>query len=189
MLIFNILITIFFVLIILVISSTIIKLALFLTNKYKYENYILILPSILSIISWLIAFTLLFITLSIMFKENFFNFIIDKILNHISITPYLPSILILTISFCIIGIILQTFSFLTVNIDYTKTNGKLRVSIKNLFKVQLNKKNSTQLKVSENTEKLSLKAALLSSILTFSLIVFFSLLLFSIGKMISNKLI
>ena len=189
MLLFNILVILFFILIILVISSTIIKTSLFFINRCKYENYILIVPAVLSVMSWAITLILLFITLSITFKENFINFIIDKILNHISLNQYYQNILIPCICFSIICIILQNFSFMTVNIDYTKINGNLRINIKKLFKLKLNKNNSNQIILTNFTKRLSLKAALLSSILTFSLVIFFSLTLFSIGKIISNNII
>ena len=127
---FIFLLIILFLLITITIATTIIKVSLLITTKYKYETYILIIPAILYIILWLALLLAWFFTVDHFSQNGIINIIFDNVLNIQ--TSYIPYNLMIVcgIIYCFIGIILQTFIFLCINIPYNK----IRMNISKLLK-------------------------------------------------------
>lgn len=188
---------IFILLIILTITSTFIGIVLKIVTRHTYDQVMLIIPSLLSNIIWGLIILFYYLTLKSVFNINLMEHIANSIIyptNQLDIiTPF-----ILLFSFFIIGIILNSFALLTLNL-FNK-NDLLKLGNEELNKSNENNSDDKQdldiisTNASENlidtkTFKLSYINALVSSLFLFSLIFFFSLLLFSIGTIISNKII
>lgn len=188
---------IFILLIILTITSTFIGIVLKIVTRHTYDQVMLIIPSLLSNIIWGLIILFYYLTLKSVFNINLMEHIANSIIyptNQLDIiTPF-----ILLFSFFIIGIILNSFALLTLNLfnkdDLLKLgNEELNKSNENNSDdkqdLDIITTNNPENLVETKTFKLSYINALVSSLFLFSLIFFFSLLLFSIGTIISNKII
>ena len=127
---FIVLAVILLILILITISTTMIKVSLLISTRFKYDTLPLIIPGILYIILWTFIAILWFITVNHFIPEGLISVLLDHMLKvSTSAIPY--NILIVSaICYSIVGIILQVFVFLTVNIPY----GKIKMALKLWFK-------------------------------------------------------
>lgn len=210
------LIFILFILIIYTVVSTIIKLSLFLTTKYKYENYRLFLPTISTILVW----SVLAFSLNCIVKNSINMSLSSLVFNHIikivNINDYISTLLLVFILHLVICIILQAFTYFLANIDikrgwdylrfsikvffinifanikkiFTKNTNPNNTDINNLASQNINRKNKkSQISVIEPLENLNFINALISSLLSTSLIVIFIIGLFLWGTSLSLKIL
>lgn len=187
MFIFNFLIILLLILIVIVIFSTVIKLSLFFTNRYNYDSSILVLPSLLSFINCIVVLYVWYLTISKLFQIDLFTFIINLFIKSQQIQDNSLSIYLISSGFVIFFILVQSFIFLTVNIDYNKAKGKTRVFVKKVLKIKLDQGNS--IAIYNPSRRLSFINSLIASIFSFALVFFVSIMLYSIGHLISDKLI
>ncbi len=178
------------VLLVFIITSTIIKLTLFCTTKYKYNDGILILPTFLSIISWIFVISLWYIIITYILNVNLTDLLLNSILKISEVPENIYSIILITIGFIIMAILLQTISYLTVNIDYTKLSGKIRMMLKKISKSQKSDySNEEFITQFQEHKRLTFLNALASSIFAFSIIFFTFIICFVIGHVLGKKFI
>lgn len=177
-------------LIILTIFSSIIKFSLLLTTRHKYNTSVLIIPSILNLITWSVIFYFWSYAIEKVTGKDIFTIIFDNILNLSTIRETVVSILPVTIIFVLVGIILQAFSFFAVNIPYTKIKNKFKLLINKIFKVQININTEEKaLVLNEGEEELNIVNSFIASVFTFSLTFFLLIVCYSLGNVISNKIL
>ena len=196
---FVFLIILLILLIIITIATTIIKLSLLVTTKYKYETYILIFPAILYLILWIGLF-IAWLLLSDKYSDNgFINLIFDSIMKSNFNLLYFKNSIIIAIVCIIVGILIQPFIFLTVNFPYYKIRmalTKLFKNIKKWFIVKILKKDlkpelmpSYEMKIKEKWVKLKFVNALISSVFSFAVIFVITTLLILFSNMITKKIL
>ena len=190
MMFFYLLLIVLIFLIILTIFSSIIKFSLLLTTRHKYNTSVLLVPSILNIISWSIIFYIWSIAIVHVTGKDIFTIIFDNILNISSLRETILAILPITLIFIFIGITLQSFSFFSVNIPYNKIKNRFKIVINKLFKVKIKINNEEKgLVLNEGEEELNIVNSFIASIFTFSLTFFLIIVCYSIGNILSNKLL
>lgn len=196
---FIILAVILLILILITISTTIIKVSLLVSTRFKYDTLPLIIPGILYIILWTLIAALWFITVNHFIPEGLISVLLDHMLKvSTSDLPY--SILIASaICYSIVGIILQVFVFLTVNIPYEKIKMALKLWFKKLSKfirVKVLKKDEkigampvSAIYIPEKWVRLTFLNSLVSSIFCYSLTLFCICILLFIGNIASDKVL
>lgn len=186
-------------LIVITIITTIIKLSLMVTTKYKYETYILIVPSVLFILLWGILFFLWFIMSDNYTNGGIVNLAFETVLNsNLNIHDYTPSLICLLIC-SVAGIIIQPLIFLSVNIPYSTMRVKLKkqfIKLKKWFIEKLLKKDlkpelmpTNEVMIKEKWVKLKYQNALISSIFSFAVIFFTVIALLFFSNIISKKIL
>ncbi len=178
------------VLLVFIMTSTIIRLTLFCTTRYKYNDGLLILPTFLSIISWIFVISIWYIIITYVLNINLIDLLLNSILKISKLPENIFSIILITIGFIVIAILLQALSYLTVNIDYTKLSGKIRMLFKKIFKSQKNDNpNEEFITEFQEHKRLTFLNALASSIFAFSVIFFTFILCFVLGHVLGKKFI
>lgn len=183
------LLILFFVLILFVLTCTIIKAVLLLTTKYKYENKYLIIPSLLTILIFVLMFFAWYITLSKILKVDLITLYFDILIKSNNVNVSKSTFIGVTIVYCILGIVLQSFSYFTVNMNYLKVSGFFRGIFKKHMKISNKDINDENfLKVDERPNNLTYLNSLVSSLFTFSSMFFFVFILLAIGNVLSSKI-
>lgn len=188
---FIFLLIVFFILILFVFTCTIIKTILFFMTKYKYETKYLIIPSFLMVFIFMFVLFAWYFTITKILKIDIINIYFNEFLKiSSSNNSDIASILTLSVIYIIIGIILQAFSYFTVNINYYRVSGFFRKTFRKLFNINTRSTmEENDLKIDERPENLSYSNAFISSLFTFSLLFFFLLSLLAIGNLISSKIV
>ncbi len=196
---FIVLAVILLILILITISTTMIKVSLLISTRFKYDTLPLIIPGILYIILWTFIAVLWFITVNHFIPEGLISVLLDHMLKvSTSAIPY--NILIVSaICYSIVGIILQVFVFLTVNIPYGKIKMALKLWFKKLSKfirVKVLKKDEkigampvSDIYIPEKWVRLTFLNSLVSSIFCYSLTLFCMCILLFIGNIASDKVL
>ena len=194
MFILNFLLIVLLIAIVIVMVSTVIKFSMMVIMRYNYNNNILIIPAILNSLLWITIFGIWYIIISKILQVDVFSVIFNNILNIPNNINILP-IFLISLGFIIIGILLQAFCYMLINISYKDFFGKIRMNIKYLIK-RLLKKDSTLTSLEENTlsdyteiPKINFSNALIASSFSFAILICIFLLLFFIGTSLSNRLI
>ncbi len=190
MIFFIFLLILFFVLILFVFTCTIIKAVLLLTTKYKYDNKYLVIPSLLTILIFILMVFAWYMTLSRLLNIDLITLYFDVLIKSNNIDVSKSTIIAITIIYCILGIVLQSFSYFTVNINYLKISGFFR----NIFKKYTNPpkpdiNDETYLKIDDRPNNLTYVNAFVSSLFTFSAMFFFVFILLAIGNVLSSKIV
>ena len=188
------LVLLFILLILYTMISTIIKLSLYLTTRVKYENIRLVVPFILSIVVWFIVVSLCIFTLNKYIEGNIFSKIIQTYIKKESLLPILKSTFIFSFIYLLIGIILQSLTYLSANIKLENVFSYIRYYIFKLFKllkIKLNLKNKPKLEniiEKEPVEDITLGKAFISSMFSTILIIFFVTIFILIGFAIATNI-
>lgn len=180
----------FMFLLILVIISTSMKIGLIITNRHNYDSRLLIIPSILSLLLWAIALYIFYIICQNIFVNGFEDMILT-----ITMTPelienknqiFMSGSLVLFVT-----VILQSFTYYAINIDYGKIWGYIRFKIKQILKIKPKDIASSSHKMILNEEKFNVPfyIALLTSILSFVISAILIVGCYKIGIKISQKIV
>lgn len=184
MIIFNFIFSIIIILIIYFLISSILKYLLKIFNKYEYKNYYLFLPTFLAMGTWSLGFLMWYFTLTYLMNIDIIKIIISFIIKEPSISN---QVLIVSFIYWILCLLIQSFAFMTININYKKIIGNTRFTFKKLFKIrEITNKNLT---LKDDPDKINPITAFFISILTFFIICILVLILFFIGYLISRKLV
>lgn len=173
-------------LIILVIISTSMKIGLIITNRHNYESKLLIIPSILTMILWLIAL----FTFYLIFKNTFSNGFEDMILTLVMTPSSIEdksSLLIAGGLISFIAVLLQSFTYYAINIDYGKIWGFIRFKIKQKLNIKPKEGNNSNMLPSEERFDVPFSTALITSILTFIITISLIFGLYKLGTKLSQK--
>ncbi len=176
------------VLITFIIISTLIKFSLFCTTKYKYNYGILIVPSILTLINLFTVFFIWYLLMNKLTETDLFQLIFNMIIKIGNVPGNIFGLLLMTIGFLVVGVILESLVFLTVNIDYTKLSGKIRMLFNSKSSPKESVINEDIIEI-KKPKRLSFLNALASSIFLFSIVFFSTIALFSLGKLLGAKIL
>lgn len=173
-------------LIIYTIISTVIKLSLYLTTRVKYENIRLLIPVILSLIIWAIIAFLCIFTTNKYLNTDVFNQIIETYVLKESLVGILKPTIIFVVSYLIIGIILQSLAYFSVNIKFENCLSYIRYYLFKILKITPKQQPNNVIE-KEPIESLTLNRSILASIFSTILIIFFVSMFVIIGLTIGNK--
>ena len=174
-------------LIIVTITSTIIKITLFATTRNNYHTRQLFIPAVLNILIWILLFFGLYSILSAILHVNLFTFIFNLIISKTSDNPSMIKIIISLIITFIIGIALQALTYFCVNIDYKNIFRSTRWFVKKKINYDIDSKKTRNVVLKDDEVKLTYGNAFLASIFSFTLVLFFVLILYNVGTYISGK--
>lgn len=186
-------------LLLVVIMDTAMKLALMITTLYNYDTKKLFIPAALTVILWGILLFGCYNSINANLDNNAIDMLFAMVFDRTLIEGY-EGILIRTIvSTFLIGTLLQSLTYYTVNINYQKVTGTVRFSLKKLIKklyFKIFKKDMTEKEqvsalseVQCGPKKLTFVRAIITSIISVLLTFIICYVLFVIGTLLSNKVI
>lgn len=177
-------------LIVLTLISTIIKLALFITIRYVYDTRLLIIPSLLTIATWCVMAIGWFYTVTHVLNIDLSSFAFNLFMIKEQTQPIITPLWMTALIFGIIGMIFQAFSYFTVNIDYIKINGNIRMFFKKLLHIEPKKDQiTTGIAVDTRPDNLTFGNAFIASLFAFTFIVLFIFILLYAGHFLSVALL
>ena len=182
-------------LIIYTVISSIIRVSLYITTRVSYENMRITLPVILSLVTWTIIVSLYIFTVNKYIGKNVFSEIFDIYIVKGNLATITRPIIVFGIIYLLAGIILQSFTYFTVNVKLENLFSYIRYYICKLFrplkeKLKLKTKQKPENIISkEPVEELTLGRAFISSIISTLMIILFITILAIIGTTIANKFI
>ena len=200
-------------LLLVVIMDTSMKLALMITTLYNYDSKKLFIPACLTVIIWGLLILACFRTINKSLDYNAVDMLFSMLFDKTIIEGYKGMLARSIISTFLVGTVLQSFTYYSVNINYQKVTGTIRFSLKKLFKAIIEKlfkkKNndvvdanasvvskrrgrlSSNIKalaeVKREPKKLTFPRAILTSVISvlFTLLICYGL--FKIGTLLSEK--
>ena len=200
-------------LLLVVIMDTSMKLALMITTLYNYDSKKLFIPACLTVIIWGLLILACFRTINKSLDYNAVDMLFSMLFDKTIIEGYKGMFARSIISTFLVGTVLQSFTYYSVNINYQKVTGTIRFSLKKLFKSIIEKlfkkKNndvvdanasvvskrrgrlSSNIKalaeVKREPKKLTFPRAILTSVISvlFTLLICYGL--FKIGTLLSEK--
>ena len=194
-------------LLLVVIMDTSMKLALMITTLYNYDSKKLFIPACLSVIVWALLILACFNTINKSLDNNAVDMLFSMIFDRSLINGYVGVFVKALLSTFIVGTILQSFTYYSVNINYQKVGGTIRFSIKKLFKAifsKIFKKNNIDendtvgrrgkrsityalTEVEHEPKKLTFPRAILTSVISVLFTIVICYALFMIGTLLSDK--
>ena len=175
------------------------KLALMITTLYNYETKKLFIPATLTVFLWAILLVGCYNSINTSLDGNAIDIIFSMIFDNTLISEYSPVLIKTLLSTFLIGTLLQSFTYYTVNINYQKVTGTVRFSLKKLirnlckkiFKKDIFKKeNSSSLsEIQRGPKKLTFGRAIMTSIISVIITAIVCIVLFLIGNALSSKVI
>lgn len=194
-----VLLAILVALILIVIMDTAMKLALMITTLYNYDTKKLFIPATLTVILWAVLLLGAFNSINTALDNNAFDIMFAMIFDHSIIAQYKDVMIKPLLSAFVIGTILQSLTYYTVNINYQKITGSVRFSAKKLVKTVVKKvfkkdiltgKNNASLsEVQRGPKKLTFIRAILTSIISVIITVLVCYGLFVLGNVLSDKVL
>ena len=200
-------------LLLVVIMDTSMKLALMITTLYNYDSKKLFIPACLTVIIWGLLILACFRSINKSLDYNAVDMLFSMLFDKTIIEGYKGMFARSIISTFLVGTVLQSFTYYSVNINYQKVTGTIRFSLKKLFKALIEKifkkKNndvvdannsavskrrgrlSSNIKalaeVKREPKKLTFPRAILTSVISvlFTLLICYGL--FKIGTLLSGK--
>ena len=103
-------------LIIYTVISSIIRVSLYITTRVSYENMRITLPVILSLVTWTLIVSLYIFTVNKYIGKNVFSEIFDIYIVKGSLATITRPIIVFGIIYLLAAIILQSFTYFTVNV-------------------------------------------------------------------------
>ena len=195
----TVLLVILIALVLIVIMDTSMKLALMITTLYNYETKKLFIPATLTVFLWAILLVGCYNSINTSLDGNAIDIIFSMIFDNTLISEYSPVLIKTLLSTFLIGTLLQSFTYYTVNINYQKVTGTVRFSFKKLirnlckkiFKKDIFKKESSSSlsEIQRGPKKLTFGRAIMTSIISVIITAIVCIVLFLIGNALSSKVI
>ena len=195
----TILLVILIALVLIVIMDTAMKLALMITTLYNYETKKLFIPATLTVFLWAILLVGCYNSINTSLGGNAIDIIFSMIFDNTLASEYSPVLIRTLLSTFLIGTLLQSFTYYTVNINYQKVTGTVRFSFKKIirniskkiFKKDIFKKenNSSLSEIQRGPKKLTFGRAIMTSIISVIITVIVCIILFLIGNALSSEVI
>ena len=195
----TVLLVILITLVLIVIMDTAMKLALMITTLYNYETKKLFIPATLTVFLWAILLVGCYNSINTSLDGNAIDIIFSMIFDNTLISEYSPVLIKTLLSTFLIGTLLQSFTYYTVNINYQKVTGTVRFSLKKLirnlckkiFKKDIFKKESSSSlsEIQRGPKKLTFGRAIMTSIISVIITAIVCIVLFLIGNALSSKVI
>ena len=121
-------------LLLVVIMDTSMKLALMITTLYNYDTKKLFIPAALTVILWALLLFGCFNSINANLNNNAIDILFAMVFDRTLIEGYQGILIKTLLSTFLIGTLLQSFTYYTVNINYQKITGTVRFSIKKIIK-------------------------------------------------------
>ena len=195
----TVLLVVLIALILIVIMDTAMKLALMITTLYNYDTKKLFIPATLTVVLWAALLFGAFNSINTAMDNNAIELIFAMIFDHSLIAQYKTLLIKPLLSAFLIGTLLQSFTYYTVNINYQKITGSVRFStkrlvqtvIKKVFKKDIlkGKNNAALSEVRRGPKKLTFFRAILTSIISVIITVLVCYGLFLLGNVLSDKVL
>ena len=185
-------------LLLVVIMDTAMKLALMITTLYNYDTKKLFIPAALTVALWAILLFGCYNSINSSLDNNAVDILFAMIFDKEMISQYSGILLRSLLSTFLIGTLLQSFTYYTVNINYQKITGTVRFSFKKLFrklykkifkKDLSNNKNDALSEVQRGPKKLTFVRAIITSVISMLITIVLCYLLFMVGTLLSEKFI
>lgn len=193
------LLVILIALILIVIMDTAMKLALMITTLYNYDTKKLFIPATLTVILWGVLLLGALNSINTAMDNNAVELIFAMIFDHSLIAQYKTVLIKPLLSAFLIGTILQSFTYYTVNINYQRLTGSVRFSAKRLIQkvtkkvfkkdIVMAKNNAALSEVTRGPKKLTFIRAILTSIISVIITVLVCYGLFLLGNVLSDKVL
>ena len=126
----TVLLVIVIFLLLVVIMDTAMKLALMITTLYNYDTKKLFIPAALTVALWAILLFGCYNSINSSLDNNAVDILFAMIFDKEMISQYSGILLRSLLSTFLIGTLLQSFTYYTVNINYQKITGTVRFSFK-----------------------------------------------------------
>lgn len=195
----TVLLVVLIALILIVIMDTAMKLALMITTLYNYDTKKLFIPATLTVVLWAALLFGAFNSINTAMDNNAIELIFAMIFDHSLIAQYKTLLVKPLLSAFLIGTLLQSLTYYTVNINYQKITGSVRFSAKRLIQTVTKKvfkkdiltvKNNAALsEVTRGPKKLTFFRAILTSIISVIITVLVCYGLFLLGNVLSDKVL
>lgn len=186
-------------LLLVVIMDTSMKLALMITTLYNYDTKKLFIPATLTVILWAVLFFGCFNSINADMNNNAIDILFAMVFDRSLIEGYEGILIKALISTFLIGTLLQSFTYYTVNINYQKITGTVRFSMKKIFKklylkifkkdLTENQINSALSEVQRGPKKLTFVRAIITSVISVLITIVVCYGLFMLGTLLSNKVL
>jgi len=193
------LLVILIALILIVIMDTAMKLALMITTLYNYDTKKLFIPATLTVILWGVLLLGALNSINNAMDNNAVELIFAMIFDHSLIAQYKTVLIKPLLSAFLIGTILQSFTYYTVNINYQRLTGSVRFSAKRLIQkvtkkvfkkdIVMAKNNAALSEVTRGPKKLTFIRAILTSIISVIITILVCYGLFLLGNVLSDKVL
>ena len=185
MFLFKLILILFIILIVIVIVSTAIKISLLITRRHNYNNQLLIIPSLLSITVWGLAFIFLYFMVLKITSQNLDQLLFTTLMDPTSVIQ--NSKLILTCSItALVAILLQALTYYTININYEKIWGYIRFNIKQVLHIKFKKNIENNMAIPKENYHVPFYMAIIASFLTTTITFILIFLLYRLGYSVSN---
>lgn len=186
-------------LLLVVIMDTSMKLALMITTLYNYDTKKLFIPATLTVILWAVLLFGCFNSINADMNNNAIDILFAMVFDRSLIEGYEGILIKALISTFLIGTLLQSFTYYTVNINYQKITGTVRFSMKKIFKklylkifkkdLTENQINSALSEVQRGPKKLTFVRAIITSVISVLITIVVCYGLFMLGTLLSNKVL
>lgn len=192
----TVLLVIVIFLLLVVIMDTAMKLALMITTLYNYDTKKLFIPAALTVALWAILLFGCYNSINSSLDNNAVDILFAMIFDKEMISQYSGILLRSLLSTFLIGTLLQSFTYYTVNINYQKITGTVRFSFKKIFRKLYKKifkkdlsssKNDALSEVQRGPKKLTFVRAIITSVISMLITVVLCYLLFMIGTLLSDN--
>lgn len=189
------LVTVVFLLLV-VIMDTAMKLALMITTLYNYDSKKLFIPATLTVALWTILLFGCYNSINSSLNNDAIDVLFAMIFDREVLAQYSGVLLRSLLSTFLIGTLLQSFTYYTVNINYQKITGTVRFSFKKIFRKLYKKifkkdlsssKNDALSEVQRGPKKLTFVRAIITSVISMLITVVLCYLLFMIGTLLSDN--
>ncbi len=189
------LVTVVFLLLV-VIMDTAMKLALMITTLYNYDSKKLFIPAALTVALWTILLFGCYNSINSSLNNDAIDVLFAMIFDREVLAQYSGVLLRSLLSTFLIGTLLQSFTYYTVNINYQKITGTVRFSFKKIFRKLYKKifkkdlsssKNDALSEVQRGPKKLTFVRAIITSVISMLITVVLCYLLFMIGTLLSDN--
>lgn len=213
---FFFLIGLFIFLLVYTMISSIIKVSLYLTTKHSYSNIRIFIPTILTLLVIVLLSIFLLFSINKFTGRTLYEILFDYILKVEGTDSYFNILFPFVIVYIIFIIILQSFTYLCVNIDLNKIWNNIRFKIKKLFKIlpkedvnmtkiDISQSNiesieskvtnyanytvtNSQIALEKEKENINFTSALVASLFTFCFTLFSIIVFLIIGFILSDKI-
>ena len=192
----TVLLVIVIFLLLVVIMDTAMKLALMITTLYNYDTKKLFIPAALTVALWAILLFGCYNSINSSLDNNAVDILFAMIFDREVLAQYSGVLLRSLLSTFLIGTLLQSFTYYTVNINYQKITGTVRFSFKKIFRKLYKKifkkdlsssKNDALSEVQRGPKKLTFVRAIITSVISMLITVVLCYLLFMIGTLLSDN--
>ncbi len=176
------------ILLLVITISTAMKIGLWITTRHHYDYQKLFVPALLIAIIWVITIAILYLCLKYILHLDMIDTLLSLLFNPSNIPQKFQVILTCTILF-IFSFLLQSLTFYSLNIDYTKLFRAFKFHTKNALHIQENASKEHQMEMPKEKVSFSFVTALITNLLITLFSIISIALFYFIGTKIGFKIV